>query len=228
MVLESIIEKIGSSVCHQLPARSIQLGNIIIPVCARCHGLYIGFLAATIILFLMYRKREAGLPPLWAMAILLVFIVSTLIDGLLSYLGLMSTNNYIRFITGFLCMASIAAIIYPVFVFQYFQQSNNRKVLGRAKHFLLFLVLLALVMAVNLAGIDFLGSFFYYLTAFSVLFTFFFVNLTVIFLIPPLAQKATRLFSKHLFLPSLGALVLTALELYLFYIIRLAAERAWS
>ncbi len=227
MGLEIFIDNIGFSVCHQLSERSLRLGNIVIPVCARCHGLYMGFLVAAIVLFLMYRKREAGLPPRGVIIVLVLFIVSTLADGLLSYLGIIETNNNVRLITGFLCMASIAAILYPVFVFQYFNKSSQKKILSRPKHLIIFLTVLAAVIALNLARLEFLGSILYYLTAFSIVFTFYFINLAVVLLFPFFAQKSSRLFSKYLLIPSIIAIILAALELYVFYLVRLAAERAF-
>ncbi|MGM0365489.1 MAG: DUF2085 domain-containing protein [Actinomycetota bacterium] len=226
MVVEHLIEKIGFSVCHQLSDRCLRFGEVLIPVCARCNGIYMGFLTAVLALLVMYRKREAGLAPPWIMAILLLFIASTLADGLLSYLGILSTNNNIRFITGFLCGASIAAIVYPVFVFQYFKASTNRRILSGAGPFILFMAVLAAVISLTLARLEFLGSIFYYLTAFSVVFTFYFLNLAVVLLFPPMAQKADRLFSKNLLLPSLLAVILAGAELYIFYLVRTAAERA--
>jgi len=226
MSLGLLIEKVGFSVCHQLSDRCLRFGEIAIPVCARCNGIYLGFLVAAIILFIMYRKRESGLPSLWVIILLLLFMASTIADGFLSYLGIISTNNNIRFITGFLCGSSIAVIVYPVFVFQYFKKSNNRRILSGTRPFIYFLAVLAAVIALTLARFEFLGALFYYLTAFSVVFTFFFVNLVVVLLIPAFAQKAAGLFSRYLLLPSLLAIILAAIELYIFYLVHLAAEGA--
>ncbi len=227
MVLEHIIERIGFSVCHQISDRSLALGETVIPLCARCHGLYMGFFVATALLFILYRKREAALPSVWVIVIFLVFISSTLLDGSLSYLGITSTNNNIRFVTGFLCMASIAAILYPVFIFQYFKRTLGQRILSKGSHFLLFMGILSVIVILHLARFGFLSSTMYYLSAFSLIFTFFFINLTVVLLLPPFSKKASRLFSRYLLLPSILAIMMTGFELYIFYLVRLAAERAF-
>ncbi|MCG9479141.1 MAG: DUF2085 domain-containing protein [Actinomycetia bacterium] len=225
MLIDIIIEKIGFAVCHQLPERCLSFGPILINICARCNGIYLGFFISALLLFALYRKRQSGLPPVWVLIILLLFIASTLVDGLLSYLSVISTNNIVRFITGFLCGASIMAIIYPVFVFQYYRQSTQDRILAEKWKLAVFLGSLGAFIALTLARWDFTGLFFYYLSAFSVAFTFYFINLTVMLLVPPLAQKADRLFSKNLIIPSVSALVLASLELYAFYLVHGLAQR---
>ena len=127
------MEIIGFSVCHQLDSRSLLFGNIVSPLCSRCAGIYIGFLISAIILFLMFRKKQSELPPLYVLIILAVFFLSTIIDGLASYLGLYMTNNIIRFSTGFLCGASIMAVLYPVFNYQYYKDPLKEKIFKSTK-----------------------------------------------------------------------------------------------
>jgi uncharacterized membrane protein len=41
-VLALAIYEVGSLICHQRPERSFYLGSAILPVCARCTGIYVG------------------------------------------------------------------------------------------------------------------------------------------------------------------------------------------
>lgn len=212
-----LMEIIGFSVCHQLDSRSLIFGNIVSPLCSRCAGIYIGFLISAIILFLMFRKKQSEMPPLYILIILAVFFLSMVIDGLASYLGLYMTNNIIRFSTGFLCGASIMAILYPVFNFQYYREPSKERVFRRPFTFIIFVLSLIAFIIFTLFRFDFLGGFYYYLSSLSVVFTFFFVSLVMSCLIPFFSQKAGRFFSKYLIIPTVIALVLTAVEIFIAY-----------
>lgn len=211
------MELVGFSVCHQLDSRSLAFGNIITPICSRCAGIYIGFMAASLILFIMFRRKQNDLPPLYVLIISAVFFLSTLIDGLASYSGLYVTNNIIRFSTGFLCGASIMTVLYPVFNFQYYKRSLNERIFKKPATFIIFTAILIVFIVFTLFRFDFLGTFYYYLSGISVIFTFFFVSLVVIFLIPPFSQQAKKLFSRRLILPIVLALILTFIEIFIAY-----------
>lgn len=217
IIINTIIDKIGASVCHQLPERTLLIGNLLMPVCARCDGIYIGFLISAIILFIMYRKRENELPPLYIIIILILFIISTIVDGLISNFSSGLTNNYFRFITGFLCGSATVVFLYPVFVFQYFRESVNIKIFSKPLKFIIFILLDLLFITITLIKISFLNYFYYYFSAIAIIFTFYFVNLVMILLIPYFSQKAPRLFSKFLILPSIISILLSAGELFLSY-----------
>lgn len=216
-MFKTLMDLVGSSVCHQLDSRSLAFGDIITPVCSRCAGIYIGFMAAAVILFIMFRRKQNDLPPLYILIILSIFFLSTIIDGLASYSGLYATNNIIRFSTGFLCGAVIMAILYPVFNFQYYRESSKERIFKKPVTFIVFAAILILFIVFTLFRFDFLGSFYYYLSGISVIFTFFFVSLVMIFLIPPFAQQAEKLFSRHLILPVAFALILTFVEIFISY-----------
>jgi uncharacterized membrane protein len=50
---------LGSTICHQLPARSFHLWSAQLPVCARCTGVYLG--AAIVALVTGWRDRSGAL-----------------------------------------------------------------------------------------------------------------------------------------------------------------------
>jgi hypothetical protein len=58
-----------------------------------------------------------------------------------------------------------------------------------------------------------MGRFYYYFVTFSILFTFYFVNMVLVLLVPPFSQKANSLTSKYLVLPSIIAIALSSIEL---------------
>jgi len=71
----------------------------------------------------------------------------------------------------------------------------------------------------GLAGITVINNVYYYVTFISILFTFYFTNLVIVLLFPVFAKKAHRLFSGRIILPSLIALILSGIELYISYLI---------
>jgi uncharacterized membrane protein len=187
------------------------------PICSRCAGIYIGFVVAGVILFIMFRKKQSELPPLYIMIILAVFFILTIVDGLASYLGFYETNNIIRFTSGTLCGAAIISVLYPVFNFQYYRKSAKERIFIRPITFIIFCLVLAAFIIFSLLRPPLLGSLYYYFSGISVILTFFFVSLTMMFLIPGFSQKADRLFTRHLIIPSVLALLLTALEIFIAY-----------
>jgi len=212
-----LIEIIGFSVCHQFPPRSLVIGNIILPICSRCSGFYTGFFITAVILFIMFRKKESELPPIYILVILALFCLSTIIDGIASNFGLYNTNNNLRFITGCLCGSSIMIIIYPIFSFQYYKDSIKEKIFKKPLKFIIYALIVMGFIIITLLRLNFLSYFYYYLAGFSVLFTFYFINLVLILLFPPFSQKAYRLLSKYLVLPSILAIALSLIELLAFY-----------
>ena len=53
----------GHAICHQIPARSFQLSGVVLPVCARCTGIYAGAAAASLCLMAAGRlAAPAGTP----------------------------------------------------------------------------------------------------------------------------------------------------------------------
>lgn len=212
-----MINRLGASVCHQIPERSLKMGDLILPICSRDSGIYIGFFVCAIFMFLIFRQRESDLPPLYILVILIIFILSTIVDGLLSYLFIIETNNIARFTTGFLAGSSTMAVIYPIFNYQYYKDSYNIRIFASPLKFIFLIAVDALIIFITLLQIGFLKYFYYYLSAVAVIFTFYFVNLIIILLIPIFSRKAPRLFSKYLILPTIIALILSSGELFSLY-----------
>ncbi len=85
--------RFGAAVgCHQLAERSFFFGGYQFPVCARCAGLPIGWMAAVPIFLLLRPSLFAG--PL--------LLVPMLIDWALQARGILPSTNARRFLTGIL------------------------------------------------------------------------------------------------------------------------------
>jgi uncharacterized membrane protein len=123
------LDAIAYAVCHRIAARSFQIGNVPLPLCARCTGMYLG--AVTGMVFQYIRGRKHSKAPGWGIiAVLGVFVIAFGIDGLNSYLYLLKEirpgilpqipniyipNNTLRLLTGSGMGLGIAAMLFPAF-----------------------------------------------------------------------------------------------------------------
>ncbi|MCD6405707.1 MAG: DUF2085 domain-containing protein, partial [Planctomycetes bacterium] len=56
-----VIYYIFHGLCHQIPSRELAAGGFRMPMCARCAGMYTGFLVA-LAAFLVVGRRHRGAP----------------------------------------------------------------------------------------------------------------------------------------------------------------------
>lgn len=208
---------LGTAVCHQIPARSFFSGSNQICVCSRCEGIYIGFLISTIILFIMFRKKQSELPPLYIIIIISIFILSTIIDGIISHFYLLETNNYARFITGYLAGGASSILIYPIFNYQYYYNSIDEKIFNKPSNFLIFFLISCIFIYFGISKIFLVNLIYFYLSPIAIIFTFFAINFLIVLLIPLFSRKADKFFSKFLIFPSIIALIFSIIELFISY-----------
>ena len=97
-----------SPACHQAHQCSFTFWHNHLPVCARCTGIYSGFLLGMILYPIFCRPRKYYFPSAW---ILLAGFGPMILEKCLSWTGIIQPNNTIRFITG--CMAGC---VIPYFV----------------------------------------------------------------------------------------------------------------
>lgn len=114
-------DAVGYAICHRIDARSFHLGNRQMPLCARCSGMYLGFLTGLVFLGIT-RPRFGGLPEKRMLIGLGVLVLAFAVDGINSYLhlfpnapGLYEPHNSLRLLTGMGVGLSIAAVLYPAF-----------------------------------------------------------------------------------------------------------------
>jgi uncharacterized membrane protein len=123
------LDAVGYAVCHRLDSHSLHIGNIQMPLCARCTG---EFNAATIglVFQIVLGGRKSRLPKRGILAVLLVFFLAFAIDGSNSYLALLKnsyagalktipnlyiTNNASRVFTGSGMGIVMASLLYPMY-----------------------------------------------------------------------------------------------------------------
>jgi uncharacterized membrane protein len=123
------LDAIGYAVCHRLDSHSLHIGDIQMPLCARCTGEFNAAAIALVFQGFVSRKRSK-LPNRGILAVLVVFFLSFAIDGSNSYLALMKmtypgafadipnlyiTDNTARVFTGSGMGMAMAGILFPMY-----------------------------------------------------------------------------------------------------------------
>lgn len=97
-------------VCHQMPERSIHVWGAPMAVCARCFGVYAGFLAGLIAYPFARSLEGSDTPP---RAWLFIALAPVTIDFLGGYAGLFENTLASRAVTGFIAGAAGAFYTLP-------------------------------------------------------------------------------------------------------------------
>jgi uncharacterized membrane protein len=96
-VPSAIIYLAFSGVCHQIPERSFVFAGFPFAVCHRCSGIYLGFLAGSLIKNpFIYRSRKIRCSWIFAS------IAPLVLDVLLPFAGIVESTPLSRFLTGLL------------------------------------------------------------------------------------------------------------------------------
>ena len=123
------LDAIGYAVCHRLDSHSLHIGDIQMPLCARCTG---EFNAAAIALVFhgLVGGRKSRLPNRGILAVLILFFLAFAVDGSNSYLALLKssyagafrnipnlyvTNNTTRVFTGSGMGIAMASMLFPMY-----------------------------------------------------------------------------------------------------------------
>lgn len=105
-----IIYQAFGPVCHQMAERSFQLEGYPHAVCARCFGLYTGFVAGGIGYPLVRSLNQTRVP---ARAWIIVAALPTAIDWALGWMGLWENTHFSRVATGALLGAASVFYVMP-------------------------------------------------------------------------------------------------------------------
>lgn len=211
-MLNKIINFIGYGVCHQLPERSFHYGGVQLPICARDTGIYFGFLLSFIYLSLTHKKRENSMARPWILILAGLGIAVMAFDGLSSYLGFRETNNSIRLITGLLTGFALPVFLVPIFNYQIWKKSSNKRILENTKTRIGLVFLIIGAYFFFIINIPAYRYFLPYLAALVVFLTFALINIFILTIIPFWFQAASKW--KDLTLPIILSLILAGLEIF--------------
>ncbi|MCQ3935568.1 MAG: hypothetical protein DPW18_00840 [Chloroflexi bacterium] len=151
------LDAIGYAVCHRIDARSFQINDRQLPLCARCTG---EFYAAGIALVFqaVVSGRRSKLPSRGILAVLVLFLLAFGIDGVNSYVYLLKQtsggleqipnlyipNNTLRLFTGSGMGIALAAILFPIINQTLWRSLDNRPALEWRQLGILTVIILAI------------------------------------------------------------------------------------
>ncbi len=110
--LSNLLYYLYSHVCHQMPERSYFILGYKMAVCARCFGIYTGFLLGYILYPIIKGLNNFKIPN---KKYLILSLIPIGLDGGTQLLGLRESFNTLRFITGFIFGFTIVFYIVPIF-----------------------------------------------------------------------------------------------------------------
>ncbi len=110
----------GATFCHRLTSHSFTIAGRQFPLCARCSGMYVGFMVILTILLLAGRERWAAFPRLPHMLVLGGLVAIMAVDGLNSAMAslpfgtpLYAPTNTMRLFTGLGTGLAMGAFLLP-------------------------------------------------------------------------------------------------------------------
>ncbi len=129
-------DAVGYAICHRIDGRSFHIGNVPMPLCARCTGIYLGVLLGVALMAVARRGRAGALAPMRVIAVLVLFIAVMGVDGVNSYLTLIpgmphlyEPQNWLRLITGTLNGVAVSGLVFPMFNQTLWRQWEDRPAL---------------------------------------------------------------------------------------------------
>jgi uncharacterized membrane protein len=149
------VNLIGYTICHQIPDRSFHLAEHRLPLCARCTGTYLGVAIGFASIALLGRWRAGEMLPTWMIVVVVGFIAAMGVDGLNSYLYLLTGHaylylpqNWLRAATGSLNGIALSMIVMPVFNYTLWAQPQEERPLVNGWELLGTVAVAAVVVAV--------------------------------------------------------------------------------
>lgn len=145
--------------CHQLPERTLIINGQLLPLCARCTGIYTGFIIGIIYQAVVLRKINQ-LPSLRIVSILSATIIFLFVDGLGETMHFWNLSNKIRLLIGLLFGSSISLILLPLF--NHFFTKHLQQMSINIKHYLAVLILVVFMYLMHYSLLSYV--FFYFLS----------------------------------------------------------------
>lgn len=114
--LDGKLHAAGYSVCHQWDDHSYSIGGVMLPLCARCTGTFLGLFISLV--YLATRRRRSGFPSKPKIAVLVLFFLFFAVDGINSTLAflpglnpLYPPSNLFRLSSGMLMGIALANLV---------------------------------------------------------------------------------------------------------------------
>jgi uncharacterized membrane protein len=233
------LDAIGYAVCHRIDARSFQIGDRQLPLCARCTGEF--YAAALALIFQVFiNGRRIKFPSRGILAVLVLFFLAFGIDGSNSYLYLLKQvspgilvkipnlyvpNSVLRLFTGSGMGIALAAVLYPVINQTLWRKMDDRPALEWKS----FGILIGLTVILNLLILTDSPIVLYPIAYISALGTLSLLVIVFAMLwLMIMRQDNTFEHPRELWLPFLSGFTLSMLMILSIDLLRLQLTSTWS
>lgn len=159
--LDGKMHAAGYSVCHQIDGHTLPIGGKLLPLCARCTGTFLGLLV-TLVTF-SRRGKKTGVPSRPIFALLILFFLAFLVDGINSTLTILPglqplypPNNILRLATGLLFGISLGTLALTLWNQTLWADGDPEAVLSNRQQVLVLVALVAVTGILILANITWL------------------------------------------------------------------------
>jgi uncharacterized membrane protein len=142
--VDDFLKKVGFAVCHQLPGHTLFCEGSMMPLCARCTGIYSSLFFTVMILLALGRLPRARLPSAPGIALGLGFFAAMAADVFTALLGWRETSNTFRLATGALAGTAIPVLGLPLANRIIWERENKARILGWGEFLLISLAVLGL------------------------------------------------------------------------------------
>lgn len=109
-----VFKSIAALVCHQIPARSLELGGDALPLCARCTGLYAGFALGIFYLIVTRWLGERRERPRSVTLLPVAMVTAFGVQAMGERLGFWESSNGIRLAFGLLAGHALNLMLTPL------------------------------------------------------------------------------------------------------------------
>jgi uncharacterized membrane protein len=226
------LSAIGYAVCHQAPTHSFHLQGRVLPLCARCTGMYLGALIGLVLQFLKRNQRQSAFPKPLFLAVFGILLAVFAFDGFNSLFAdsfgvkLYQTQNWMRLLTGAGLGWGMAAMVVPVFHQTIWAQAADQPFFHHPRQLLLLAGITAVPLAGILLGVPWVLWLVAVLTALTVPA---FLSVIYMLLLVMLTFRENSFNSWRPLLPYwLGGVLVTLLQLFVFALVRFNASGTWA
>lgn len=237
--LKGKLDAVGYAVCHRIESRSLHIGSLQMPLCARCTGEF-NAAAIALVFQIIVSPRKSLLPRRSILVVFTFLFLAFAVDGSNSYLALIkstradilsgipilyTTNNVTRVLTGSGMGLLMASLLYPVYNQSIWQAPRRERAIEWPQFGLLAGIVVLLDMGM-LAGNKFILYSAAFLSALGVL-----MLLSLIFSIGwIMVMKQDNIFDhvRQLWLPTTAGITIAFLLIVTIDLFRLNLTHTWG
>lgn len=226
-------DAVGYAICHRISVRSFFVGEVQMPLCARCTGIYLGVVLGVVCMAALGRWRAGTMAPARVMVAAVLFITVMGIDGVNSYLTLIpglphayEPQNWLRLVTGLLTGIAVSGLMYPVFNQTLWRRWQDTPIIGGLVELLGLVVAAGIVGALVLSDIPLLLFPLALLSSFGVVMLMTMTNSVIFMLATRTENKAADW--RGALVPVAAGLTVSLSLILLIDVLRYAATGTWD